>query len=415
MNKSFWLKLIAIFVLITAICVGGFYCVYKKVLGPLKSMSSTNVTKNDQIQELKLDMHEIFRMTIPYKTMLNLPLSPVIISNVSGKYFAMIDNPIGINTNIRQEAAQIKPEVLKSEMKTPHPVTIFVGDNKQVIMPEMPRSINGVLYYSLSTGTTPMANVLAWNTIKTTDLKKWQKPLTDAGYKLESNNSTNINNNGAKTTLYTYKLGNGLRAAEIMTYTSKKNAPEQTVNIVMYLTSPADSQVRTFLNKVNDDLVSTIIKGGVLTTGQLKWRTVVPLQPYRIHDETRRFGLTMDILTDRTFLDTDAEIVSSSQEEWNSIPLGRAWYMTQNSWNKVKDKFLNDILGRNDVTKAQLKTGIRSKDDIYIKIDELKAVNDQQEPIIKVNVIDKKTDEKISLAFENFSAINVDAIRSNIK
>lgn len=407
-------KKIVFIVVVLLIAIGSIWAATPYALKLFGINSSSSLTTAGNFPELKLPTDEVFQISFENKggQASKLPLAPVVIAQVTGRYQVARDTQFGIYGNIRSEMIAMNAATTTTETKTPRKSTIYFGKNISFEAPESPKLITGNIMYTTTNGITPLLSIITWNNLAVKDFDVWLKGITAAGFKKTSGITTGPASDKDKRVgnAYIYRRGNDFM--EVMTVKDKK---EEMLYLNLYMISPADRIVRQYLDELNNSIVNDLTRNGELKTGALIWRTMSPISLYRIEDSSENMGVAVASLTDRTFVGTDVPVINATQETWSGIPIGRSWLITLDDWNKIKDDLLKDILGRSDINLSELKDGARSGSDIFIKVENTGAIDAENRAIYKISVIDKKADMKVSIVFETFTSIDVNAIRKLVK
>lgn len=337
-------------------------------------------------------------------------LSPVIFAKAQGGYDVAGDQPFGMTSNIRHETIVMNKETVESSKKAVSKFTVKHGAIS-ISLPEMPQIVEGGIYYSHSNGILPLDLIVMWPQPVTKDVAKWLSAFSTAG--LKEFMSEEMANDGkiAKTVKVMNSDDMSVRV-EMMVEKDIVKKTESVSYTAVYITSPADTIVRKFLDETNTEIMKGVTSKS-LNTGFLKWRQALALPEYRKADIKSVFNVSTVKFSDRTFPNTSTPIMQSSCELWNSIPIGYSWVMQKSEWDKIKSDITKAIVGKT-LTDEELATGHESSDSIFLKVTKA-AETGAGANIVRVDAIDKKTDGKISVAFDNFNMINVVGLRDGLK
>lgn len=417
MNRSSFAKLLVVLVLIGGIAAGAVFFGMKYIKGninfPGKNKTEAVLQQegtNNAIKAPNLTGTEKFK-AITAKTTEGTVLSPVMFAKANGGYETVGDMPFGMSANIRHETVAMKKETLTASKKTPSKFEVYISGNESIAIPELPQIIEGNIYYSHTEGIVPLDLVIMWPDPAVRNTDKWTAVFTGAGFKEVSTEEISNDGKKSKTVKVFGKDGSDARA-EIMV---ERDIVKKTENIgyaALFITSGTDSVIRKFLDETVGDLIKDLTKKP-LTAANLKWRQPLAIPEFRKAGANSSFSLTTVNFSDRYFPGTTEPIIQSSCELWNGIPIGYSWVMQKKTWDKVKTQFVQSVLGK-EATDAELAGSLSSSDNIQLRV--LKAAETGPgAEVIRVDAIDKNTDNKIAVVFDNFGMVNVQGLRDGSK
>lgn len=417
MNRSAIVRIFAILIIIGGIAAGavffGMKYMGKDISLPGIGKTETVAQQGDTEKALKMPSlagTEKFR-AVTAKAADGVVLSPIMFSKASGGYETVGDMPFGMSANIRHETVAMKKETLEASKKNPSKFEVMLGSSDKISAPELPQIIEGNVFYSHSEGIIPLDLVVMWPDPSVKNTEKWQSAFTGAGFKEIS--TEEISNDGKKSkTVKVYGKDGSDARGEVMVDRDIAKKTEVIGYAALFVTSPADAVVRNFLDETTDNLIKDLTKKP-LTSAKLKWRQPVAVPEYRRAGSGDSFSLTTMNFSDRYFPGTSEPIVQSSCELWNSVPIGYSWVMQKKGWDKVKEQFIQSVLGK-AATDDELFGGVASPENILLRVSRAAETGPGAE-VVRIDLIDKKTDNSIAVVFDNFGMVNVQGLRDGVK
>lgn len=418
MERSSVAKFIVVLAIIGGLGAGVVFFGMKYIKGNMGAVSSTagieqtvgQKASTGSIQAPDLTSTEVFRCVTAKKPD-GIILSPIMFGKATGGYDTVGDQPFGMTSNIRRETSVMSKETLEASKKAVSKFELKPSGNVSIVLPEMPQVLEGSVYYSHTNGIIPLDIIAMWATPTVRDSTRWLPAFTAGG--LKESSSEEISNDGkqAKTIKIMNSEDMSVRA-EVMVERDIIKKSESISYVAVYLTSPADVLIRQFLDKTNSDLMKSVATKA-LTTGICKWRQPLAIPEYRKAGSNVAFNVTTVNFSDRYFPGTSAPLIQSSCEMWDSIPIGYSWVMQKDAWEKIKTETIKSLLGK-DVPDEELAAGSTSSENIFLKVTKA-AESGAGANIVRIDTIDKRTDDKIAVVFDNFGMINVPGLRDGIK
>ena len=87
--------------------------------------------------------------------------------------------------------------------------------------------------------------------------------------------------------------------------------------------------------------------------------------------------------------------------------------MQKKGWDKVKEQFIQSVLGK-AATDDELLGGVSSPENILLRVSRAAETGPGAE-VVRIDLIDKKTDNSIAVVFDNFGMVNVQGLRDGVK
>lgn len=334
-------------------------------------------------------------------------LSPVMFAKSVGEYDIMSDSVFGMTANIRHETVIMKKKEIDAAKKTPRKFSMKISETVSLNTPEMPQIIEGNVYYSHSNGIMPLDLVVMWVDPAVKDIAKWESAFKESGFKAVSKEE--VFNDGKNIKTVTVMDSNDpLVRGELLIVKDIAKKSESVGYAAYYITSPADGEIRDFLDKTNASLMSEIVSAPY-STGRFRWRQPLGIPEYRKNATNGSFNVQTITLSDRFFPGTDVPVIQSTCELWNSVPIGYSWIMQKSAWEKIKTD-VSDIFIKKSATDEELLSGVLSSENILLKVIKT-AESGPGSDIVRIDVIDKRTDDKIAVMFDSFGMVNVNGLR----
>ena len=417
MNRSAAARIILILAIIGGLTAGGIFLGTRFMSGGIPWFSS-GVQKDisggnkagDTVKAPDLTASQVI-MGITDKKPNGIIFSPVMFAKADGGYDIVGDIPFGMTANIRHETAAVKKENMEAAKKTPRKFGININGSNTLSVPEMPQIIEGNVYYSHTNGIIPLDLIIMWPEPAVKNVQQWESAFKTAGFK--NGLSEEIFNDGKK--VRTVRIMDGpdsMSRGEIVVERDIAKKSETPSYVACYLTSPADGEIRTFLDETNERLMSAVTAKH-LNTGRFKWRQPLAVPEYRKAGSGGVFNVQTVTMSDRFFPGTNAPLIQSTCELWNSVPIGYSWIMQKSGWNRIKADVVQTFIGKT-ASDEELAEGALSSEGIFIRVVRTTETGPGSD-IVRVDVIDKRTDDKIAVIFDNFGMINVNGLREGVK
>lgn len=418
MNRSAVARTILILAAIGGLAAGGVFLGTKFIDGGIPWLSSdtqketagSGKAATEALKAPDLTASQVI-MGITDKKPNGTILSPIMFAKADGGYDIAGDIPFGMTSNIRHETAAIKKESMEAAKKNPRKFGVKISESAVLSVPEMPQIMEGNIYYSHTNGIIPLDLIIMWPDPAVKDIAKWESAFKAAGFKEEK--AEEIFNDGKK--VRTIRIMDGpdsMSRGEIVTERDIAKKSESMGYAACYLTSQADGEIRKFLDETNTKLISAIV-AKPHSTGRFKWRQVLAVPEYRKAGSGGVFNLQTVTLSDRFFPGTSAPLIQSTCELWNSVPIGYSWIMQKSGWEKIKTDVVQTFIGK-AASDEELKEGALSSENIFIRVIRTSETGPGSD-IVRIDVIDKRTDDKIAVVFDNFGMINVNGLREGVK
>ena len=418
MNRSAAARTILILAIIGGLAAGGVFLGTKFMDGGIPWLSSDTQKETagggkaatEALKAPDLTASQVI-MGITDKKPNGIIFSPVMFAKADGGYDIVGDIPFGMTANIRHETAAVKKENMEAAKKTPRKFGININGSNTLSVPEMPQIIEGNVYYSHTNGIIPLDLIIMWPEPAVKNVQQWESAFKTAGFK--NGLSEEIFNDGKK--VRTVRIMDGpdsMSRGEIVVERDIAKKSETLSYVACYLTSPADGEIRTFLDETNERLMSAVTAKH-LNTGRFKWRQPLAVPEYRKAGSGGVFNVQTVTLSDRFFPGTSAPLIQSTCELWNSVPIGYSWIMQKSGWNRIKADVVQTFTGKT-ASDEELAEGVLSSESIFIRVVRTTETGPGSD-IVRVDVIDKRTDDKIAVIFDNFGMINVNGLREGVK
>lgn len=347
---------------------------------------------------------------------LPIPLSPVLWSQLVDGYVAAQDVQSGMFGNVRYESVGTTDNFKSTERKFPHTFMVSIGE-KQISFPEMPTSISASVYYTHASGILPLTSVFNWENLSSKQYEEWEKAFLDANFErineviLENNSENNYVVKAVSFESPDKYTGEIVYRENVKVGSGNNNPIKKDVTQVsLFVITEAENLVKDYLNKINTNAVNFIVSKGSMAN-ILEWRRPCVIADYRFVDSSRVYGIDFATLNDRTLLNTNVPVYTTTYESWGGIPIGWSWLMYKNDWDTVKEQVIFDLVGRKNVSDSDLIDGIRSSNDLFLR-SELLTVTNGNDPMIKISIVDKQVDNMVSTIFDHFNIVDVQGLRN---
>lgn len=357
-------------------------------------------------------------------------------SGAGEEYFVMMDSPVGIFNNIRNEMIIKSPEqsganagdkkkapASKTKSGAAAAVKVKSDDVKQskrektfglewgtsLTLPEYPDIVNGTVFYSHTNGVIPLYLSAEWLHPGAAFLD-FEKKLK-AGKDFTLINKDSYKDGSVEMEVRSYRSKERDATFEFIT---RKDANKSIcVKVDFYAVSKSDPIIRTHLEDINRGVMEQILAKGKISTGAFTWREISMVGDFRIADIQRAYGIDMLTLTDRYFPGTNTPILRSSIDMWKNIPVGWSCLMRKAEWEKISAKVIKDVCDRKALTDKQLSLGVVSRDGIMLKVKgvDMASENMSRRDLLRISIVDKDTDKRVLSLYEGFSTVNVEGIR----
>ena len=402
------------FALAGGICAAAVIYFFIVGIGAFHDTPNENITiSSDIIPTLNVSSSPILQIRTSAFQNLSMPMSPVLWSQLIDGYVVGQDVQSGMFGNVRYESAGTTDNFKETEKETPHTFGVIIGANT-IEFPEMPTSLSSSVYYTHASGILPLTGVINWENISGRKYEDWEKSFIDNGFTrsdevIVENNTDNVVKAISFLSSQGY-TGEILYRENIQTKDKNKPVVKEVNHISLFITMDAENIVKDYLDEINKNAVKSVSALNSVKSS-LEWRHPYVIADYRYIDSSRVYGIDFATLNDRTFLDTNVPVYSTTYESWGGIPIGWSWLMYKRDWDQVKEQVIYDIVGKKGVSDSDLIDGVRSDGDIFIKT-ELVGTGAGNGQMLKVSAVDKQVDNMISTIFDHFNIVDVQGLRN---